>query len=162
MTGACHCQLPAEQGGPSKEAHILSHGLSASTSVADQEGAGGDLAPTVGTDEPADDTHRSHSSDDDSVCSMGLILGGRWREDSGRKPDSGSGSNLLRVTSPCRFCHEAHSWVDCPTPHALCYKPQLCQVPHWHPNRGLFCGAPLIIFNKEGEPISFTLGGTRA
>jgi hypothetical protein len=75
MTGTCRCQLSAEQGGPSKEAQVLSHGLSASTSMADQEGARGDITPTVGTDQPADDTHRSHSSDDDSVCSMGLILG---------------------------------------------------------------------------------------
>jgi hypothetical protein len=75
MTGACHCQLSAEQGGPSKEAQVFSHGLSASTSVANQEGAGGNIAPAVGTDKPTNDAHRSHSSDDDSVCSMGLILG---------------------------------------------------------------------------------------
>jgi hypothetical protein len=162
MVGTCHCQLSAEQGGLSKEAQILSHRFSTSTSMADQEGTGGDLAPTVGTDEPTNDTHRAPSSDNDSVCSMGLILGGQWREDSSQEPDGRSGPDLLGVTPPCRFCHEAHSWVDCPAPHALCYEPQLCQVPHWHPNRGLFCGVPLIIFNEEGEAISFTLGGTRA
>jgi hypothetical protein len=75
MAGACCCQLPAEQGSASKEAQVLGHGLGASTSVADQEGTRGDPTPTVGTDEPTNDTHRSHSSDDDSVCSMGLILG---------------------------------------------------------------------------------------
>jgi hypothetical protein len=57
------------------EAQVFSHGLSASTSMADQEGARGDIAPAVDADKPTNDTHRSHSSDDDSVCSMGLILG---------------------------------------------------------------------------------------
>jgi hypothetical protein len=45
------------------------------TSVANQDGAGGDIAPAVGADESTDDTHRSFGSDDDSVCSMGFILG---------------------------------------------------------------------------------------
>jgi hypothetical protein len=63
--------------------------------------------------------------------------------------------------TPCRFCHEVHSWVDCPTPHALCYEPLDCHVPRWHPHRGLFCGVPLVIFNEEGEAISFTFGGTK-
>jgi hypothetical protein len=162
MDGACHRQLPAEQGSLSKEAQVFGHGLSASTSVANQEGTGGNIAPAVGTDQPADDTHRSHSSDDDSVCSMGFILGRRWRENISRKPDSRPGPDVLRVMMPCKFCREAHSWVDCPTPHAFCREPQLCRVPRWHPYWGLFCGAPLIIFNEEGEPVSFTVGGTRA
>jgi hypothetical protein len=76
MTGTCHCQLPAEQGGPSQEAQVLSHQFSMPTSVADQEGARGDLAPTVGTDKPTNDTHRAHSPDDDSICAMGLIVSG--------------------------------------------------------------------------------------
>jgi hypothetical protein len=162
MTGACRCELPTKQGGPSKEAQVLGHGLSASTSMANKAGARGDNTPTASTDEPANDAHRSHSSDDDSICSMGLILGRQCREDISGKPDCRPGPNILRVISPCKFCHEVHSWVDCPTPHTLCYEPQQCRMPRWHPNRGLFCGAPLIIFNEEGEPVSFTLGGTRA
>jgi hypothetical protein len=128
--------------------------------MADQEGAGGDLAPTVGTDKPTNDTHRAHSPNNDGVRAMGLIASGRWGEDCSREPDGGPGSNLFGVMTPCRFCHEAHSWVDCPMPHALCYKPSDCQVPHWHPYRGLFCGAPLVIFNEEGEAVCFTFGGT--
>jgi hypothetical protein len=156
-------QLPTEQGSSSVETQVLSHGFSASTSVANQEGAGGDITPAVGTDESTNDAHRSHSSDDDSVCSMGLILGQQRREDISRKPDCRPGPDVLGVTTtPCKYCQEAHSWVDCPTPHILCYEPQLCKVPCWHPYRGLFCGAPLIVFNEEGEPVSFTLGGTRA
>jgi hypothetical protein len=76
MTGTCHCQLPAEQGSPSKEAQVLSHRFSMPTSVADQERAGGALAPTVGTDEPTNDTHRPHSPDDDGIRAMGLISSG--------------------------------------------------------------------------------------
>jgi hypothetical protein len=75
MTGTCRCQLSAEQGGPSQEAQVLGHRFSLVTVMASQDGAGGDHTPTVGTDEPTNDTHRSHSPDDDSICSMGLIVG---------------------------------------------------------------------------------------
>jgi hypothetical protein len=133
MIGTCRCRLPAEQGESSKMAQVFGHQFGAPTSLADQDGARGDNTPTIGTDEPANDPHRTHSPDHEGIHAVGLVTSGQWREDCGRKPDSGSGSNLLGIVTPCRFCHEAHSWVDCPTPHTLCYEPSDCQVPCWHP-----------------------------
>jgi hypothetical protein len=44
--------------------------------MADQEGAGGDPASAVATDEPTNDTHRAHSPNDDSIRAMGCITSG--------------------------------------------------------------------------------------
>jgi hypothetical protein len=58
------------------KAHILGHRFGATTGMANQEGARGDLAPTVGTDKPTNDTHRAYSPDDDGICVMELITSG--------------------------------------------------------------------------------------
>jgi hypothetical protein len=134
MVGTCRCGLPAEQGELSAMAQVLGHQFSVPVGLANQDGARGDNAPTVGTNESADDSHRTYSPDHDGIHAMGLISGRRWRENCGRELDSGSGPHLLGVVTPCRFCCKAHLWVDCPTPHTLCYEPLDCQVPHWHPS----------------------------
>jgi hypothetical protein len=130
--------------------------------MADQEGARGNPTPTVGTDEPANDSYRSHSPDNDGLCAVGHVTSGQWGEDHSGEPNSGPGPHVLGVTAPCRFCGEAHSWVDCPTPHTLCFEgPSDYWVPRWHPFRGLYCGVPLYVFNEDSEAISFAFGGTK-
>jgi hypothetical protein len=132
--GTCRCELSAEQGESGMTTQVFGHQFGVPTGLANQEGAGGDTTTAVGTDKPIDDSHRAHSADHDGICVMGLIAGRQQGEDHGREPDGGSGPNLLGVTVPCRFCHEAHSWVDCPTPHTFCCEPLDCRVPCWHPS----------------------------
>jgi hypothetical protein len=161
IVGTCRCELSAEQGELSITTQVLSHWLSVPAGLANQDGARGDNTPAVGTDKSTNDSHRAHSANHDGICAVGLVSSGQWGENHGREPDSGSGPDLLRGIAPCRSCHKVHSWVDCPMPHTFCCEPSDCRVPQWHPSWGLFCGVPLILFNEEGEAVSFTFGGTK-
>jgi hypothetical protein len=73
--GTCRCKLLAEQGELSKVAQLLHHQFSIATGLADQAGAGGNNTPAVGTDEPADDSHRTYSPDHDGIHAVGLTAG---------------------------------------------------------------------------------------
>jgi hypothetical protein len=73
MIGTCRCGLSAEQGELSTMAQVLGHRFGAPASLANQDGAGGDNTPTVGTDELADDSHRTYSPNHDGICAVGLI-----------------------------------------------------------------------------------------